>query len=301
MRHVSRSPGRAGFTLVELLIAIVITGIVMAAMIRVLQGNQRFYTAQNQILEIQQNIRAVAQILAGELRELDASDGDIIAMSDTAIQIKAMRGFSVTCAPANATTGQVTIRNSQTFGFRAMDATRDSVLVFREGNVQQSSDDRWLRAPIAASAAASCTDGSAGTVLTLTGMAGTGGVGQLGPSGASGDQGVTVGSPVRTFEVVNYRLYDDGTGAWYLGVRSYASGAWSATSPVAGPLLPNTGMSLQFQDASGTTTTTTTAVRRILLTIRGRSRAPINIPGRRPGYFQDSLATRITPRNNARY
>jgi hypothetical protein len=42
-------------------------------------------------------------------------------------------------------------------------------------------------------------------------------------------------------------------------------------------------------------------VARIQLTVRGQSRAPINIPGRRPGYYQDSIVTRIALRNNARY
>lgn len=298
MRHVTRL-SRRGFTLVELIIAITVAGFVMGAIYRILQANQRFYTAQNQILDIQQNIRAVAQILPGELRELDAGDGDILEMSDTAITFKAMRGFAVTCAPASAGAGTVTISTSQTFGYRAIDATRDSMLVFRDGNTQLTSDDRWLRAPIAASASATCTDGSAGTRYTLTGM--VGGISQLGPSGATGDQGVSVGSPVRTFEVVNYRLYNDGTGTWWLGVRSYTGGAWAATSPIAGPLRPNDGISFEYRTAADAVTATTTAVARIRLTVRGQSRTAINIPGRRAGYFQDSLTTRIALRNNARY
>ena len=290
---------RRGFTLVELLIAITVAGFVMGAIYRILAANQRFYTAQSQILDVQQNVRAVAQILPGELRELDAGDGDIIAMSDTSITIKAMRGFAVTCAPASAAAGTVVIKTSQTFGYRAMDATRDSVLVFRDGNVQLTSDDRWLRAPIAASAAQNCTDGSAGTKLTLTGM--VGGISQLGPSGATNDVGVTTGSPVRTFETVNYRLYNDGTGTWWLGVRSYTGGAWAATSPIAGPLRPNDGIKFEYRDAADAITATRTAVARIRLTVRGYSRVQIRIPGRRAGYYQDSMITRIALRNNARY
>lgn len=298
MRRLIRH-ARGGFTLVELIIAITVAGFVMGAIYRILTANQRFYTAQNQILDIQQNIRAVAQILPGELRELDASDGDIIEMSDTSITIKATRGFAVTCAPAIAATGQVTIKTSQTFGYRAIDPTRDSVLVFRDGNTQLTSDDRWLRAPIAASASATCTDGSAGTRFTLTGM--IGGISQLGPSGVTGDVGVTTGSPVRTFEVVNYRLYDDGTGTWWLGVRNYTGGAWAATSPIAGPLRPRNGIFFRYRDANGSVTATRTAVARIRLTVRGQSRNQINIPGRRAGYYQDSITTRIALRNNARY
>jgi prepilin-type N-terminal cleavage/methylation domain-containing protein len=297
MRRLSRLSRRAGFTLVELIVAITISGLVMGSIYKVLNSNQRFYQAQNQILDVQQNIRAVAQILPGELRGLDPDGGDIIAMSDTAITIKAMRGFSIICktpTAAEVTARQVVIRNSMTSGYRTMDATRDSVLIYREGDPQLSSDDKWLHAPIAASASMNCTDGSAGTRLTLTGILNGD---SLGPRGAVGDQGVLKGAPLWTFELVNYRLYNDGTGTWWLGMRTYAGGAWSTTSPIAGPLRPNDGLFLEYRDVNSNLTTTTTAVRRIRITVRGRSAQPINIPGRVAGYFQDSLVARVALRN----
>ena len=151
---------------------------------------------------------------------------------------------------------------------------------------------------MSATAAVNCTDGSAGTKLTLTGM--VGGIAQLGPSGATNDVGVTTGSPVRTFETVNYRLYNDGTGTWWLGVRSLTGGAWAATSPVAGPLRPNDGILFEYRTAADAITATPTAVARIRLIVRGYSRTQINIPGRRVGYYQDSIITRIALRNNVR-
>jgi len=289
---------RAGFTLVELIIAITVAGVVVGSIYRVLQGNQRFYAAQSLIIEIQQNIRAVVQVLPGDLRELDAGDGDIIAMSDTAITIKAMRGLAVTCTAPNVGTGQVTIRNTQTFGYRGMDATRDSVLVFRDGNINLTADDMWLRAPIAGTASGTCADGTAGTQLTLTGM--VGGTALLGPNGTTSDQGVLLGAPLRSFEVLNYRLYNDGTGMWWLGIRNFSGGAWSSTSPIAGPLRANDGLNFQYRDRLGNVTAVPANVAQILLTVRGRSVAPINIPGRPSGYYEDSLSTRIALRNNAR-
>jgi len=300
MRHLSRLSRRAGFTLVELIVAITISGLVMGSIYKILASNQRFYQAQNQILDVQQNIRAVAQILPGELRGLDPDGGDIIAMSDTAITIKAMRGFSVLCTTptaADVTARQITIRNALTSGYRAMDATRDNVLIFREGNPQLSSDDRWLPAPIAASTSVNCADGSAGTRLTLTGMVNGD---SLGVKATVGDQGVLLGAPLRTFEVVNYRLYNDGTGTWWLGIRTFASGAWSATSPIAGPLRPNDGLVFEYRDANQNLTATTTAVRQIRITVRGRSTQPINVPGRVAGYFQDSIVARVALRNYVR-
>ena len=72
MSHLNRR----GLTLVELLVALVLLSIVSAALYRVLVSNQRIYQAQTQRIDMQQNIRAAAQILPADLRELDASEGD---------------------------------------------------------------------------------------------------------------------------------------------------------------------------------------------------------------------------------
>lgn len=299
---MSRLSRRAGFTLVELIIAITIAGLVMGSIYKILSGNQRFFQAQAQILDVQQNIRAVAQILPGDLRGLDPSDGDIVAMSDNSITVKASRAFSIVCktpTAAEVTARHIFIKNSMTFGYRPIDATRDSVLVFRDGNPQLSSDDRWLHAPIATSAAMNCPDGTPGTRLTLTEWAHGDSLGPIG--GTVGDGGVTLGAPLRTFELVNYLLYNDGTGAWWLGTSTYAGGAWSTTLPVAGPLRPTDGLFFEYRDANGNVTSVTTAVRQIRITVRGLSSQPINIPGRAVGVFRDSAWARVALRNYARY
>jgi len=74
---------RRGLTLVELLVALVLLSIVSAALYRVLVSNQRIYEAQTQRIDMQQNIRAAATILPADMRELDASEGDISAASAT--------------------------------------------------------------------------------------------------------------------------------------------------------------------------------------------------------------------------
>ncbi len=61
MQHIPMSRGRRGrrgFTMVELLIALVLLGLVSAALYRVLVNNQRLYMAQTQRIDLSQNIRA---------------------------------------------------------------------------------------------------------------------------------------------------------------------------------------------------------------------------------------------------
>src|SRR5258708_19499348 len=90
---------RRGFTLVELLIALVLLGLVSTAIYQVLNTNQRTFLAQTQRIDLQQNIRAGASILPGEFRTLDAGEGDIQQMTATSITIRAIRKLGFMCAP----------------------------------------------------------------------------------------------------------------------------------------------------------------------------------------------------------
>jgi prepilin-type N-terminal cleavage/methylation domain-containing protein len=276
---------RSGFTLIELMIAIVLTGIVLGAMYRVLNGNQRFYRAQGEITELQQNLRAVGLILPAEFRELAASEGDIISMSATEIAIRAMRSFTALCAAPVAST--VIVRNSLTFGYRAIDNSRDSLIIYADGDPDITSDDRWYIYYPQTSTAATCTGGSAGTQYTLTG----------GAAAIAGLASVLTGAPVRSFERVRYRVYLDG-GQYWLGVETLVNGSYSAISPVAGPLVGANGISLAYYDATGAVTATAANVASIQIIARGKSGNQINTPGRPTGYYYDSIVVRTALRNN---
>ena len=60
--------GNNGFTMVELLIAMVISVIIMGAIFSAYQVQQKTYAAQNQVTEMQQNLRAGMDILLREIR-----------------------------------------------------------------------------------------------------------------------------------------------------------------------------------------------------------------------------------------
>jgi prepilin-type N-terminal cleavage/methylation domain-containing protein len=284
-----RDPRAPAFTLVEVAVVLALGGVVSAAVAGVLLGNQRFYRSQEQVLEVQRSARTAAQLLAADLRGSDGGDGDIVAMSDTAVTVKAARAFGILCALPDPSTRTVTISNTRLFGYRAIDPARDSVLLYRDGDTLLASDDRWLRAPVASIGTARCPDGAAATRVTLGGTAG----------GSAPLDGVTSGSPLRVFEVIRYRLYVDETRTWWLGLQSF-SGGWSATSPLVGPLRPNDGVRFEFFDAGGLPTVERTAVRLVRITVRGLSAHAIAAAGRRSGLYQDSLSTRVYLRNSSR-
>lgn len=278
---------RAGFTLVELLVGLALGGVVAAAVCRVLQANQRFYRSQAEVLDVQQGLRAVAYVLASELRQLDARDGDLLAMGRDSVSMRAMRTFAVVCAAPDAS-GSVVVADALTFGSRAPDVARDRVLVFADGDEAARDDDAWLDLGlVAVSGGARCDDGSPGTTLRLSGP-------------VAGLARVAAGAPLRTWERTTYRLYTDEDGLAWLGERHVASGAWSALSPVAGPLRRGDGLGLEYRDASGAAAAAPRDVARVDIVARGLSTRPIAIPGRRASgqRYPDSLDVHVALRNN---
>lgn len=59
---------KKGITLIELLVALVIGGIVIAGIYRVFISQTRAYVVQDQVVEVQQNIRSAMEILLRDLR-----------------------------------------------------------------------------------------------------------------------------------------------------------------------------------------------------------------------------------------
>jgi prepilin-type N-terminal cleavage/methylation domain-containing protein len=289
--RTDRSGRRRGFTLVELLIALVLTVAVGAAIVKVLATNQRHSSALVQRAALQDNARAIAAILPAELRELNAADGDITAMAATSISIRAPRQLAFICNPPVLGAGlaglTMTVR-SQPF-FRVRDfAVNDSAFIFYEGREDNRDDDGWSRARITAVAANNCPDGRPGIRLTIN-LALVGG--QINGVGR-----ITTGSPVRGFEPVTYRSWLAGDGNYYLALQTAAG-----TEPLVGPLTGNAGLSLAFFDGAGAVTAVPASVREIELRARLTSPRAHYVSSTEVGTVVDSIVTRVSLRNNPRF
>lgn len=68
MKQPIFSHSESGFTLVELLITMVISGIIMAGVYAAYTVNQKVYSEQQHVVYMQQNIRAALQMLGREIR-----------------------------------------------------------------------------------------------------------------------------------------------------------------------------------------------------------------------------------------
>jgi prepilin-type N-terminal cleavage/methylation domain-containing protein len=278
---------RSGFTMVEVMIALVIMGIVTGSIYKLLDTSQRISLAQAEQVDLQANVRTGSLVVPNELRELNtvttgAANGpqnDVLIANASQVRYRAMRGLGFVCA-ATATT--LTISSATWTGLRAPDATRDDIYVFLDLNQSINTDDSWLQVNITAAAlsANGCGAGLPGYVLTAAAM-----------------PPVPVSTPLRSYEVMEFRLYTD-AGEWWLGAQSISAG--ENIQPVLGPLTAN-GFQLVYLDANGNVTANTPAIKSIRVTVRGLTDAAVRDNGTAAlGHPEEQLVTQVLLRNSIR-
>jgi prepilin-type N-terminal cleavage/methylation domain-containing protein len=234
-----------GYTLVEIMIALVITLVVAGALYDVLRSSQRLSRAQSEQAALQSNLRAGAIVVANEMREL--ATADILRVSPTAITYRAMRGVGFLCQPAVAST--LRIARTGFTGHRDPQPGRDSLLVLVPGE----EGGTWLAAALTTvSTAGECPGTGPGISLTIPGTVAL--------------AGLEAGTPVRITEVMELRLYQSERKSW-LGARSVSAG--EAIQPLVGPLTDGNGFSLELLSESGDATLDLSRIRSIRAALRG--------------------------------
>lgn len=296
MRYL-RPPRTRGFTLIEILVALVIFSTVATVITRLLITSQRTTTAQAVRANLQSNLRVGSMVVPNELRMLNQSDStDILDISDTSIVYRAMRGYYVLCEAITSGTTIKMLRvlpSAFSFDYRAP-AAGDSLFIFYENDTLKMSDDKWHRVKINSTAASTCSgapwDGQ--TALTVTLNASVPGTLAL----------YLKGAPIRTYEITRLSLMSSGGQQW-LGM---CTGGTSCTlEPVVGPLASSGGFLItRYNDAGAVVTGNTFANRNSLrsMTIRfiGVSEQAISRGGGPTGSIgtiQDTLTTVVTLRN----
>ena len=281
-----------GFTLVELLVAMVIMLIVTGSIYTLLNTTQRVSRAQAERVDLQSNVRTGSIVVPNELREINNVEGALIggpqvdilgAPTATTLQYRAMRGIGYVCAAPAA--GLVKILKSTWSGLRDPQAVRDAGYVFLEGpDPDVSTDDSWQPVVITVVGTSTCAAANDAWALTISPT-----VGAL--------VGVPVGTPVRLYEVMELSLYANGGKSW-LGARS-VSGLEVAPQPVLGPLVPGTGLDFKYLDKTGAPTALMSDVKNIRLTIHGVTNHQIVMGGSSGATRQvdDSLVSEVLLRN----
>jgi prepilin-type N-terminal cleavage/methylation domain-containing protein len=280
---------RRGFTLVEVLLALVIMGVVTGAIYRLLNTNQRLALAQAEQVSLQSNVRTGSLIVPSELRELNTWQGgaadrnDILDPKANSVRYRSGRGMGFLCQNAAAGATKLVLAQSNWTGLRPPDADRDDLHIFIDGDPYDDNDDGWNQLNLTGVAPGNACGGALSWALTVPAI----------------PADVPANTPVRLFEVMQLQLYADAAGEWWLGAQS-VSALDPAPVPILGPLTAN-GFQLQYLDSTGVATADLTAINSVRLTVRGLTDAPVRTGGQAPvARTQEALVTQVLLRNSVR-
>ena len=311
----SRAKRRHGFSLPELIVALVLFALIGGAIVKTLSTGQRAYDAQIQHVDMQQNMRLASSILLNELRELDASDGDIQSMDSVSMRVRSMRQMGIVCTLpvlGGALTSQVL--SGVTFAVRdtlqsiRYFAATDSLLIFEEGSPLVRTDDSWLAGAIfgatnpATGVLTNCTDvpGRQGRLFTVNLYFDN----TASPPQSNAANMITLGSPIRAFQSVTFKRLQVGT-EWYVGFDS--AGVAASNQPLIGPLADSLGLKFTYYDSLDTRLASpyTAAVRkqvaRISIALALKTASPIRKNTGSPAPDTSRVTLEIAVRNNRRF
>ena len=290
---------RAGVSIIELMIALTVFGLVMAGVTAAITEQTRFQAGAARVIASQRSLRQIGDLLPSELRALGTGAGDIYAMSASAIDLRVTTGSSVVCA-VSGTRLAVTIPPIQLATGLALTSWRDlpiagdSLFIFDEGATVARTDDSWRAYRLTAAP-------SVGTCATSTGFTRSAGEAAAGMTltVATAIPVTTVtGAPIRFFRRAQYGLTTGTDGRWYLGYTECPAGC-GTLDIVAGPVRAPSGQGLGFvfRDSLGAETVTPSQVAFVEVALHTDGAPPGERSRLRSGPMADSLRVSVAVRN----
>jgi len=286
---------RPGFSLVELLVAMVLACAIAAAAMDSLVRQQRAFAASARASVARGAIHQAAEVLTSDLRPLSPRDSDIYLAAPDKIEFRLLLGASVLCtiSPARDAATLPPTRAASALGLTAWVAAPqagDTLLVFDPGGPGLA-DDRWTRHVLTADPApgARCPATSGFTTTALEAGAGWS-IAIRPPLAAT----VPAGSPIRFFRRARFELYRAADARWYLGFfdcLATRATPCAVVQPVAGPFDPS-GVRFTYLDSLGAVTAPAAAS---LVGIELHASTPGATSGAAP--WHDSLRTAVAMRD----
>ena len=330
MRGAAGRSRRYGMTLVEIMVSLVLFGIVGGVVMRVITRQQRFYQGVNQIMTQRGQLRQATSVLPVDLRSLSSVGADILAASDSSMEIMVTVGTAVVCNVVNGSQVAVppeVLANGQSitnwYGYGEPDPKNKptsawTVYIYNDSAFGGNIDDRWQKFTL--------VDVHHDASLCLTQFAGILDAGKPRAilelksdepndpvTGGPVSQYIGVGAPIRLAKQVRYKLYQETDGKWYLGFSEYlnASSKYDELAPVSGPYDAyssgsGSGLGFRYYDvdgneiASGADSTSRSRIARVDLIARARTSSNVRAAGVQNGVnqqYRDSLAVSVMLRN----
>jgi Tfp pilus assembly protein PilW len=268
---------RRGISIIEVIVAMVVAGVVLAIVTAISVRQQRLFTDLVDAVALSGQLREAASILPIDLQAVSVTSRDIREARDTSIELRATIASAVVCdtnsngfvlAPVAA--GATTYASYLT----AIDAG-DTVWVF----TPTDSVDEWRPFSISGVSTSSprqcATRGPrlADSARAISRVS-------IGLSAPPPSLGAAIGTPMRVTRPVRYSLYRAGDGLWYVGEKDWSTSMarFNTIQPVSGPFLSAAagGLTFTYLDSAGlplvTPVVDPTAIAAIRVRLRGQTR-----------------------------
>ncbi|MFL5385842.1 MAG: prepilin-type N-terminal cleavage/methylation domain-containing protein [Longimicrobiaceae bacterium] len=276
MSSSSALRGRAGFTLIEVLVSLVLVVLLGGVIFQVVQGESRFATVQAAREEVQQNSRGALEVLASELRSVQRSG--LVSATSTSITFLLPRVWGVSCG----VNGGVLAALFPAAGGVSFDINSASGLLADLGGGAwgPGADPAANRATVTGLTAINPALGnSASPCNSIRPTADPNGYLVARTIAGTNIPNVTAGNTLYLYQYVSYDVAQNGTEWW---IRRNLGTGTTTQQPLAGPLNGANGLTFTYWDKNGNAIGAPVAaadlpnVARIAITVSTMSRAKGN-------------------------
>ena len=320
-------------TLVEIMVALTLLGLVSGVIMRVVLRQQKFYQGVNQLVVQRSQLRQATSVLPIDLRGLSSVGNDILVASDSSIVFNVTVGTGVVCeVSGNAAVAMPpeVLASGQSitswYGYGKPDPKNKpksayTVYIYNDSSTLGNQDDVWSPFVLAdvtgdktKCVAQFTTIGDVGKERPVLTLKNPTGVPNDPVTGGPLSQYIGVGAPVRIVKQARYKLFQASDGKWYLGYSDYnaTTSDFDALSAVSGPYdaysstASSTGVGFRYYDvdgneiASGANAANRAKIARVDLIARSRTGSNVKVAGLQNGLnqqYRDSLAVSVMLRN----
>ena len=288
MARRDRRPGEAGFTLAEMMLAMVISVIVLSGVYGLLTGQFRHYGVQRAASDAAVSLRTAGAVLGWDLSQVAAED--LLGMGSDSIAVRSVLATGIVCSTADLSNNRKDLGLYELTGSLAK-GSADSALVYLAGS------NSWKRFQIknywypsgAWNKTPTCFWGDSTTSMPRP-------QGAIRVKGSDVDD-IEVGGGVWVVRPIVYGLFTQ-DGRWWLGRKARGGSTWET---LAGPMTTTGltgGLRFRYRDSSGSITSNPSEVATIEIAMETESVASAitSSSGRKP--LTDEVSTLIYLRNN---
>lgn len=270
---------RGGFTMIEVIVALVVGMVVLSSVVQLLIVQGRGYRKQREQVDVRETAREAADLLSWDLRQAGVAGSPFAVIGANTVTIRSFRGLGTVCGK-HATLARYGLWRT---GGNIQATVDDTALVYQIGRGQ------WNKLRITAVG----TPAAMGvTACAWPGARPPDVVVEFAVAASTDTSYIKVGAPFRNFRRVQYAEFQQNN-RWWLGRKVGAAPAYELlTGPILAPA--SNGLAFTYYDTLGAVTANPAAVGSVAFTLRTESFK--NTPGSSSPYQHDSVTTKVAVR-----